>query len=429
MTTTPELPVLDIERDAPEQQRVMRVLVGAQILSGAGLAAGITVGALLAREMLQSTALAGMPAMLFTAGAAVSALAIGRLSQGSGRRAGLAAGYLAGAVGAAGVVLAAVLDHIPLLFVSLLVYGAGSAANFQARYAGADLAAPHRRGRAVAIVLFATTLGAVAGPNLAGVTGDIARFLGIPALAGPFLLAAVAYGLGAVVLWVALRPDPLDVARERLAATTNATPVAGPAPSEGLHRGAIATGAIVMIVAQMVMIAVMTMTPVHMGLHGHGVGAIGVVIGIHVAAMYVPSPLSGWLVDRFGARTVAALSALVFLAAAAVGATSPPASVPLLTLSLALLGLGWSFGLVAGSAMVTGAAPLAQRARVQGNVDFLIALAGAMGGAVSGVVVAHASFAALALGGGIVALLLVPALTASHVSHARAHRPGTMYAS
>ncbi len=418
-----------LEHDAPEQRRVIAVLVGAQILSGAGLAAGIAVGALLAREMLASTALAGIPAMLFTVGAAVSAIAVGRLSQRFGRRVGLSFGYLAGAFGAGGVVAAAVLDAVPLLFASLLVYGAGSAANLQARYAGADLAAPHRRGRAVAIVLLATTAGAVAGPNLSGAMGELARSWSIPPLAGPFMLAGVAYALGAIVLWVALRPDPLVVARERRLAKAQSGQLATASAASGSSRRGLVVGAVVMIVAQFVMIAVMTMTPVHMVLHGHGVGAIGVVIGIHVAAMYLPSPLSGWLVDRIGARKVAALSGAVFVAAGVVGAASPPASVPLLTLTLALLGLGWSLGLISGTAMVTNAAPFEHRPRIQGNVDFLIALAGAIGGAVSGAIVAYASFATLALTGGAIALLLVSVLAASHVVDARQHRPGTYDAS
>jgi MFS family permease len=400
--------------DAPEQRTVLRVLVGAQILSGAGLAAGITVGALLARDMLDSTSMAGVPAMLFTVGSAAAAMGIGRLSQRMGRRAGLAAGYLTGAIGSAGVVAAAVLDSVPMLFSALFIYGAGSAANLQARYAGADLAAPHRRGRAVAIVLVATTLGAVAGPNLAVTMGELARSWGIPTLAGPFVLAAVAYAVGAVVLWVFLRPDPLILARDRdRAAASGAVPLP---PSRAQSRAAtkgIATGALVMIVAQMVMIALMTMTPVHMAGHGHAVGAVGFVIGVHVAAMFLPSPLSGWLVDRWGAETVAVLSAVTFAISAAVGAFSPPESLVLLTLSLALLGLGWSFGLVAGTALVTDAAPVAQRARVQGNVDFLIALAGAAGGGISGVVVATADYTALALGGGVLAVILVPVMAAT----------------
>jgi len=385
------------------------VLVAAQILSGAGLAAGITVGALLAKDMLGSTSFSGLPAMLFTAGAAGSAVGIGRLSHVRGRRIGLAGGYFVGALGAIGVVLAAATSSVPLLLISLVVYGAGSAANLQARYAGADLAAPRRRARAVSIVLLATTVGAVAGPNLSSAMKSLAESWGIPGLAGPFVLAAAAYLVAAVVLWAALRPDPLLVAREHAAhrqLTGDAShTVAG--EDEG-SRPQVALGATVMVTAQMVMIAVMTMTPIYMAAHHHTLGATGVVIGFHIAAMYLPSPLSGWLVDRYGPRWVAASSAFVFLACGIVIAVSPSSSFVGVLIALMFLGFGWSLGLISGTAMVTAGAPAATRAKVQGNVDFLIALAGAMGGALSGIVVAFAGYPTLALGGGVLALALVP---------------------
>ncbi|WP_296664823.1 MFS transporter [Demequina sp.] len=410
-------------QDAPEQRRTLLVLASAQVLSGFGLAAGITVGALLAQDMLGSTSLAGLPALLFTAGSALAAAAMGRVSQRRGRRDGLAAGLAAGAVGGAGVVAAAVVGSPALLFASLFVYGAGSASNLQARYAGADLAAEHRRGRAVAVVLVATTVGAVAGPALAGVVGDVAEGLSIPRLAGPFALASVAYGLGAVVLWVALRPDPLLLARARAAEQAAAPSPAGlgdahaedaatrsAAPTAGRSTGAagVRLGAAIMIVTQIVMIAVMTMTPIHMRGHGHDVSAIGIVIGVHVAAMFLPAPLSGWLVDRFGPLPVGVAAAATLAAAGVVSAVAPVDSLPLLIVALALLGLGWSLGLVAGTALVTASAPVERRASVQGSVDFLIAIAGATGGGASGIVMAHSSYGALALGGGVLALVLVP---------------------
>lgn len=393
---------------AAQQKRTLTVLVIAQVLSGAGLAAGITVGALLAQDMLGATSLAGLPSALFTIGSAAAAAGVGRISQHAGRRGGLALGYLTGAVGSVGVVTAAVLDNVALLFVSLFVYGAGTATNLQARYAGADLADPTRRGRAVSTVLVATTLGALVGPNLVTVMGDLAAAWGIPPLAGPFLLAAAAYAAAGLVLLILLRPDPLLLARQ-LAATAAPSPDAGTGGTDQRAQPrVVAVAGTVMIAAQLVMVAIMTMTPIHMLAHGHSLAAAGLVIAIHVGAMYLPSPLSGWLVDRFGSRPVAVASGATLLVAGVVAMAAPAHSVPALAAALALLGLGWSFGLVSGTAMLAAALPVATRAKTQGTVDLWIAVAGAVGGMASGFVVATTSYATLALIGGLAAAAVVP---------------------
>ncbi|MER5353601.1 MFS transporter [Kitasatospora sp. NPDC002551] len=415
-STAPTRTRASVPDPADAQPRILRVLVASQVLSGAGLAAGVTVGALLAQDMLGSTGLAGLPSAVFTGGSALAAVAVGRISQARGRRPGLAAGYLTGAVGSAGVIVAAVLDNPVLLFLALFVYGAGTATNLQARYAGADLAAPGHRARAVSTVLVATTLGGVAGPNLAAPTGHLAERLGIPNLAGPFILAGAAYALAALVLTLRLRPDPLLLART-VARAEQAGAAAHPAGSgaagTGEGRGGVLLGALVMVLTQLVMVAIMTMTPVHMHDHGHGTAASGAVIAVHIGAMYLPSPLTGWLVDRYGRMTVAAASGITLLAAGLLAAAAPGGSVALLALALALLGLGWNFGLVSGTAIITDTVPLATRARTQGLVDVSIAIAGATGGMASGLVVAATSYPALALTGGALALALLPAVAAT----------------
>ncbi|MFG2093460.1 MFS transporter [Streptomyces sp. NPDC048612] len=397
--------------EVPEQRRILAVLVFSQILSGAGLAAGITVGALLAEDMLGSTGLAGVPSALFTAGAALGALGIGQICRRHGRRPGLALGYAVGALGSLGVVLAAAVGSTVLLFLGLLVYGAGTSTNLMARYAGADLASPERSGRAVSTVLFATTLGAVVGPNLVTVTGEVAHSWGIPRLAGPFLLAVAAFGAAAVALAALLRPDPLRLA-EKLAAERPADPHsaedAGEQPDARSQRRGVVIGTTVMILTQLVMIAIMTMTPVHMQAHGHGTQAAGLVIALHVGAMFLPSPLTGLLVDRLGRRWVAAASGLTLSAAGVLAALAPPHSVPALATALVLLGLGWNFGLIAGTALVTDALPPARRASAQGMVDVGIALAGAAGGMSSGVVVVMGGYSALTLAGAVLSLAVVP---------------------
>ncbi|WP_434401935.1 MFS transporter [Planococcus sp. 11815] len=391
-------------------KRTLWIVMLSQIFGGAGLAAGITVGALLARDMLGTESYAGLPVFLFTLGSAGAALVVGRLSQRFGRRTGLAAGFLTGGIGSIGVVFAAIWGNVFLLFLSLLIYGAGTATNLQARYAGTDLASTKQRGTAISVAMVATTFGAFAGPNLVGVMGSFAESIGVPALAGPFILAGVAYILAGIVLFALLRPDPLMVSRfisdqqKRNQAASGEEEVAGPAVNS---RG-VFLGATVMVITQIVMVAIMTMTPVHMGHHGHSLNAIGMVIGIHVAAMYLPSLVTGVLVDKAGRVAMVVAAGVTLLAAGLVAAFAPGDSLFVLILALALLGLGWNFGLISGTALIVDSTKPKARAKTQGTVDVLIALAGATGGGMSGMVVAGTSFAVLSLAGGILSLLLVP---------------------
>lgn len=396
------------------QRRTLRVLLASQVLSGAGLAAGITVGALLAEELLDSTSAAGLPAALFTLGSAAAALLVGRLSQRAGRRAGLAAGYAAAAVGGAGIVLGAATDAIGLFFGAMLLYGSGLATNLQARYAGADLAEPQHRGRAVSAVLVATTLGAVVGPNLVDVTGGWAEAVDVPRLAGPFMLATAAYAAGGLVVLALLRPDPLLTARALAGEATAGGAADGSAPADDAgDEATVRIAAACMVVAQVVMVAVMTMTPIHMRDHGHGLSATGLVISIHVAAMFLPSPLTGVLADRWGRRPTILAGGLTLLLAGLLSAVAPPGSTPLIALALGLLGLGWNLVLIGGTALVTDATPLATRARTQGSVDLGVALAGAAGALGSGVVAAGTSYAALSAFGGALGLAILPVLMRS----------------
>lgn len=404
----------ELER-ARVQRRTLKVVVAGQVLGGAGLAAGVTVGALLAQQMLGTEGLAGLPTALFTLGSALTAYLVGGISQRAGRRVGLGLGFAAGGVGAAGVVLAAAIDSVPLLFVALFVYGAGTATNLQARYAGADLATPATRGTAISVALVSTTLGAVAGPNLVGPLGHVAIHLGLPALSGPFLLAAVAYTGAGIALFALLRPDPLLLARrleaEALAAQAGSGAPGGPREAVVPPPGRAAyAGATVMVLTQIAMVAIMTMTPVHMREHDHGMGDVGLVIGLHIAAMYLPSPVTGLLVDKVGRTAMAIASGVVLLAAGLTAAAAPGDSLALTIVALVLLGLGWNFGLISGTALVVDATEPANRPRTQGSIDVLVALSGAGGGALSGVVVSLTSYPTLTMAGGLLALALVPAL-------------------
>ncbi|MFJ7994818.1 MFS transporter [Peribacillus frigoritolerans] len=400
--------------DSQEKQkmlykRTLIIISISQIFGGAGLAAGVTVGALLAQQMLGTDAFAGVPSGLFTLGSAGAALIVGRLSQRYGRRTGLTGGFLIGGLGAIGVITAAIINSVFLLFASLLIYGAGTATNLQARYAGTDLANNKQRATAISITMVFTTFGAVAGPNLVNVMGDFALSIGVPSLAGPFILSAAAFILAGLVLFVLLRPDPLVIARTIEASKQESNRLGYLADTEQMvNKRGIIVGAAIMVLTQIVMVAIMTMTPVHMRHHGHDLGEIGLVIGFHIAAMYLPSLVTGVLVDKFGRTAMAIASGATLLLAGLISAIAPGDSMILLVIALSLLGLGWNFGLISGTALIVDSTDTSNRAKTQGTVDVLIALSGASGGALSGMIVAGSSYTALSFIGGLLSLLLIP---------------------
>ncbi|GAA4745945.1 MFS transporter [Gordonia alkaliphila] len=395
---------------AKVQRRTLAVVIASQVLGGAGLSAGVAVGALLARDMLGSDALSGLPAAVFTLGSAAAAFGVGRIAQRSGRRISLAIGFGAGALGAVGIVIAAAIGNIPLLFAALLVYGSGTATNLQARYAGTDLAAPDRRGRAISVSLAATTLGAVAGPNLLTPTGAFAEAIGLPRLSGPFLLAAVAYGAAGLIFYLLLRPDPFLLARDVAARAADDDASEVEAGGASAPRSALYIGAAVMVTAQIVMTGVMTMTPVHMVDLEYGLTAVGVIIGAHVAAMFLPSLVTGPLVDRVGRGPMAVGSVVLLVLAGLLAAWAPMDSLGLLAVALILLGLGWNLGLISGTALVVDATSAPERPTVQGSIDVLIALAGAGAGALAGVVMSVFGFDVVGYVGAVIAVLLLPVL-------------------
>lgn len=381
-----------------------------QVFGGTGLAAGITVGALIAKDMLGTESFAGLPAALFTLGSALAAFIVGQLSQRFGRRYGLSFGFIAGGVGAIGVIIAANINSLALLFISLFIYGAGTATNLQARYAGTDLANDKQRATATSIAMVATTFGAVAGPNLVTPMGKVSTAINIPALAGPFILAAVAYILAGLTLFIFLRPDPLLVAKAIAVEQQRAVAENVNVLQNKANRIGILVGALVLILSHVIMVSIMTMTPVHMQGHGSNLSAIGMVIGLHVASMYLPSLGTGILVDKIGRTFVVVASGMILAAAGLVAAFAPGDSMVWITLALMLLGLGWNFGLISGTAIIIDSTNIQNRAKTQGSVDVWVALAGSAGSILSGVVVAYSSYAMLGFIGTYLALLLVPVM-------------------
>lgn len=388
------------------RRRISAVLITTQILGGLGVATGIALAAVLAKEVSGTESLSGLAPTATVTGTAVLSMPLAALMTARGRRPGLVLAYLIGALGAGVTVVAANVGSFPLLLCGMAAFGAASAANLQARFAAADLAEPERRARAISLVVWATTIGAVIGPNIAAPAGRSVTGLGIPAAAGPFLWAAGIFLISAVVVAVLLRPDPLLTARA-LAPADEQSPAA-----RSLRAGVAAVAAsprarlavLTVAVAHTAMVSVMSMTPVDLAHHGAGIDLIGLVISGHIAGMYAFAPLMGRLSDRLGRLSGIGL-AVGLVACAVLVAGTAGGSHGQTAVGLFVLGLGWSAGLVSGSALLTDSVPQPARAAAQGLSDLVMNASAGIGGAVAGLVVARASYAWLNF---TAACLLIP---------------------
>ncbi|WP_337059751.1 MFS transporter [Kineococcus sp. G2] len=400
-STTPGSPTGSTPEHRALQRRVVRVLAAGQVLGGLGTGATLSLGALLTTRVSGSPAWSGMAATTATLGAALLAVPLARLAQARGRRTSLSTGALIAVLGGAVVVTAAVLGSLVLLLTGLLLMGSAQALNLQARFAATDLAAADTRGRDLSLVVWATTVGAVTGPNLLEPGEAVGRALGLPPLTGGFVVSACAQALGAVVLLAGLRPDPLLTATALAAAQTHGpaggATAARPVGGLSVLRSNLAARRAVLTVAgsHATMVALMSMTPVHLTGHGASLSLVGLTISLHVAGMYALSPVFGALSDRVGARAVVLAGQALYLGALLLALLGSE-DATLVTISLVLLGLGWSASIVAGSTLVGSAVAPVQRPRLQGVSDSLMGYAGAAGGALAGPVLARVGFDGLA---------------------------------
>jgi len=398
------------------QRRTVATLIGTQVMVGVGVSAGAAVGALLAEELSGSADLAGLGGTFQVLGGALVAIPMAHVMAARGRRWGMVAGYALAVLGGLTIIVAGVVRSFPLLLVGTTLFGGANAANSQARYVAADLADEAHRGRDLSTVVWATTVGAVFGPNLAGPGEPVARALGIPALAGPYVFSLAGLVLGGLLILFRLRPDPLLLARQVEAAQA-AEPLERQHGSVArgwrtllAHPGA-RLGTVTMAVGHTVMVSVMVMTPLHMHHGGASLRVIGLVISLHVLGMFAFSPLVGLAVDRWGGRAMALAGAAVLIVAGALAAQAPTGWSPGLATGLFLLGLGWSFTLVSGSTLVVRAVPLRERSGAQGASDLVMGLAAGGGGALAGLVVGQLGYAVLgACAAALAAVIVLVAL-------------------
>jgi len=377
------------------QSKTVKVLAGGQALGGFGLGATLSVGAIMAVELSGSTAWSGAAATLSTLGSAFSAIPLANLAYRKGRRIALASGAALAIFGASAMILAAATRSFPIELIALFMLGAGSAVSLQARFAATDLPLNRPKARDLSLVVWATTFGAVIGPNLIAPGEAFGLSIGMPHLAGPFLFTIAAQLGSTLVFWIGLRPDPLIVARDLAGLNEQRKNPGFKAAIEVIRAVPLAGYAVLTIaLSHMVMVSVMSMTPAHLSAEGHSLSDVGLTISLHIAGMYAFAPIFGWLSDKFGPRKTIVLGQLIFISSLAVAGLGQY-NFLMVIIGLFLLGIGWSASTVSASALLSQTLGVEQRTKVQGFSDSLMNFSGAFGGAVSGTILATYSFSGL----------------------------------
>ncbi|WP_350269548.1 MFS transporter [Brevibacterium sp. CBA3109] len=379
--------------------RAQAKLITAQLLSGAGIASGYAVGGLLAEEITGKTSMAGIAQMSVILGAGLIAYPLAVLAGKAGRRTALTLGFGIGALGATVVLLGVALQFLPLFMVGMMMCGSATASGLQARYAAVDLVDPANAGRAMSLVVWATTIGSVLGPSFTAPGAHLGAALGMNELAGPYLISMTAFGLATLVastLTRKIKPGAAEATAESSEPRDEPpTMKLVPALRFALARPVPLFAMITIIAGQMMMTNVMVMTPVHMDHQSFSLGAIGIVVSVHIAGMYALSPVFGWMADRFGPGTVIAGGVIVFATSITLGiidAAAEVSSMVLLSTALILLGVGWSMFLIGGSALLTASVPQHAKVTLQGASDSAMNLGGALMAAMAGTVLEAGGF-------------------------------------
>ena len=400
-----------VEQQGAIQRRTVLVLSAGQVLGGIAFGATVSLGALLAADISGDDALSGLATASVTLGAALCAIPLARFAGAFGRRRALTLGNLFALVGIGVVILAAALRLFPLLLVGIILIGAGNAGNLQSRFAATDLARPAHRGRDLSIVVWATTVGGVAGPLLLGPGEIVGQAVGMPPQTGSYLFSLVAQTAAFILYVIALRPDPLLLAQRMLASASGAEAV-----ERRDHRTVARYAMFAIAGAHIVMVSVMAMTPIHLSHLAHATHGghasytdittlVGITIAAHVAGMYALSPVFGILADRWGRLRVVLLGQAL-LAASLCFAFFVNDQAAGVMIALILLGLGWSASTVAGAALLTEATTPELRTRRQGRSDSLMSFCGAGGAVLAGIVMSNFQYSGLAVIAAVVVIAI-----------------------
>lgn len=388
------------------RSRLVYTLFGGVALGRIAFIMAITVGTLAAAELTGSDRWVGLPSAVTTAGTAIGATSFGIVAQRLGRRPAFAGGYLVSAAGAVTAGLALWQGSFSVLLVGSLLVGLGQSISHLARYAAADLRKPAGRAAAISFIVWAGTIGSVIGPTLLDPLGDLALDRSWPELAGPYVGAAALFGVAVLLFFAGLRPEPLSVSVD----ADSPAPVHRPSSGHLLRTETVRFALLAMVIGQVVMVAVMTVTPVHIRNAGQALTAIGVVITAHTLGMFGLAPVTGWLVGRFGPRRMIGAGALLLLVSCAGSALASGDDTALLVVSLFGLGLGWNMGFVAGSAHLIEGLGLQERLSIQGLADTVVWVSAGVASLSSGIVVEATSYTTASVFGAVLALVPLAAV-------------------
>lgn len=393
-------------------RKITSVLFATQSLASAGFIAAATLNSILGARLGGSDSWAGVPSAVYQFGGALAASMWGVLMDRIGRRNGISAGLVLGACGAGVVIHSVGAGSLAWFLGGMVLMGAANAATQLGRFAAAEVNPPEQRGRAISFVVLGGTAGAIFGPLLVGPMGKYAQTLGMDELTGAYIATVILFAAGALAVFLGLRPDPRDLGRSVAEAHPESTPHGEVRPPlEILRQPAALTAVAAMVFGQATMVAVMVITSLHMRGHNHHLGDISTVISAHTVGMFAFSVVSGRLADRWGRVPVILVGAATLLLACLAAPLSPDV-VPL-AVALFLLGLGWNFCFVGGSALLADQLSPAERGRTQGVNDLLVGLASATGSLGSGFLFAVSGYTMVALvsaGLSLVPLLLAVAL-------------------
>ena len=392
----------------PSRGKLMTTLFAAQVCGSTGHSMTMAVGSIMAATISGTNTWSGLPVAVAALGAALGSWPLSRMMDRSGlRRPGLALGYALAVGGAILGVVSVAGRSFPLLLAAMALFGLSSTSNLLARYAAADISPGAQRGRAMGLIVWGSTLGSVIGPNLMGPAARAGGLVGMSATASAFLISVTGFALATVLTVLFLRPDPLAMARRLEAAAEVGRRVATARTLRAaLGDVRVQIAFATLAIGQLVMIGTTSTSPVYLHDQGHTVQTIGIAVSLHIGGMYIASPLSGWLSDRFGRLTIIVVGALVLIGAVVLAGLAPGTDRVLVIAALFLNGVGWNMAFVAGSALLTDALSPAERASIQGFADLAMGLMGALGSTAGGMILGIWGFAILNAVGA--ALVLAP---------------------